>query len=196
MDQPNSRSTSVSIPRPGSPRIAPFEGDLGATAAAALASTRSMGSAQPFNIFTTLAHHPRALKHTVALGGGFLFAANIPDRLREIVILRVARNTSCAYERAQHVPIGERCGLSRAEIDALAEPGDQPSGADWTPIEHATVTMVDELCQDDCVSDATWQALAAEFDDRSLVELLLVTGYYRMLAGFLNSAGVQVDPGL
>ena len=33
-------------------------------------------------------------------------------------------------------------------------------------------------------------------DDRPLVELVVVAGFYRMVSGFLNSAGVQLDAGV
>ena len=35
-----------------------------------------------------------------------------------------------------------------------------------------------------------WQQYA------ELVELLMVAGFYRLVSGFLNSAGVQLDPGV
>jgi alkylhydroperoxidase family enzyme len=56
--------------------------------------------------------------------------------------------------------------------------------------------MADELAADDCVSDATWNALATRWSDAELVELLVVAGFYRLVSGFLNSAGVQLDDGV
>jgi 4-carboxymuconolactone decarboxylase len=46
------------------------------------------------------------------------------------------------------------------------------------------------------VSDPTWTALSQHFDDEQMVELLVLAGYYRMISGFLNSAGVQLDEGV
>lgn len=180
--------------RPSSPRVQPAEGPFSPTVAGILEASKALGGDRPINIFTTMAHHGRAMKHTFSLGGTFLVAGNVPDREREIVILRVSRNTNCEYEYAQHLVIGERAGLSRGEISQLIAPIDGTS--EWADHERALVAMVDELCEDDCVSDATWKQLAGRYDDRELVELLLLTGYYRMIAGFLNSAGVAIDPGL
>ncbi len=185
---------SARIARPSSPRIEPVEGEQSVGTAAIIEASKVLGGDRPINVFTTMAHHGRALKHTFGLGGAFMFAGNVSDRTREIVILRVARNTRCEYEYAQHVVIAQRCGLDRAEVKALIEP-DEPLGA-WSEMERAVVALVDELCADDTVSLATWAILAAEYDDRAMVELLLVAGYYRMLAGFLNGAGVALDPGL
>jgi len=190
MSAPN----SPRIPRPSSPRIEPVTGDLSDGTAAIIEASKVLGGDRPINVFSTMAHHGRALKHAFSLGGAFMFGGNVSNRTREIVILRVARNTRCEYEYAQHLVIAQRCGLDRAEVGALVAP-DEPAG-DWSAVELAIVALVDELCADDAVSDATWSVLATEYDDRAMVELLLVAGYYRMLAGFLNGAGVALDPGL
>jgi len=175
-------------------RIAPLTpADVSERTAEVLATTNAMGGDHVLNIFGTLAHHPRALRHGVALGGAFLFAGNIDERVREIVILRVSRNTRSEYEYAQHVVIGQRCGMTSDECVEVLKPS--PAGT-FSDFELAVITAVDEICHDDCVTDASWAKLAAVWDDRQLVELLMLTGYYRMIAGFLNSAGVEIDPGL
>ena len=58
------------------------------------------------------------------------------------------------------------------------------------------VTVTDELCSGDDLTDATWSAAAAEWGEEDLIELILLVGNYRMLAGFLNAARVAPDPGL
>ena len=40
------------------------------------------------------------------------------------------------------------------------------------------------------------EILATRWDDAELVELLLTAGFYRLVSGFLNSAGVQLDAGV
>jgi hypothetical protein len=61
-------------------------------------------------------------------------------------------------------------------------------------VEQLAIALVGELHTSDVASEATWAGLSAAFDDAALVELLLLPGFYRMLAGFLNSAGVQLEP--
>jgi alkylhydroperoxidase family enzyme len=58
------------------------------------------------------------------------------------------------------------------------------------------IALADELHEDDCVADATWTDLATRWDDAQLVELLVVAGFYRLVSGFLNSTGVQLDDGV
>ena len=175
-------------------RIAPLSvADVSERTAEVLATTNAMGGDHVLNIFTTLAHHPRALRHGVALGGAFLFAGNMDERVREIVILRVSRNTRSEYEYAQHVVIGQRCGMTADECVEVLRPA---PAATFSEFERQVIAAVDELCTDDCVTDASWANLAAVWDDREMVEFAMLAGYYRMIAGFLNSAGVEIDPGL
>ena len=145
---------------------------------------------QPLNIFATLAHNPGLLRRQNQFGGRFLFRGSIDERAREIVILRSAYRSRSVYEFGQHTIIGERCGLRPDEIARLAR---SDVGEGWSPAERRLITMVDELSDDDCVTDETWAGLRADYDDGQLVEVLLLPGYYRMIAGFLNSAGVELE---
>ena len=52
---------------------------------------------------------------------------------------------------------------------------------------------VDELGRDNVIADATWAQLRADYDERQLIELCMLAGHYVMLAGTLNSLGVQPD---
>ncbi len=147
----------------------------------------------PLNIFGVLGRHPKLLKRFNLLGGFLLNKGLIPEREREIVILRIGWNARARYEFGQHTLIGRRCGLTDAEIVALTHPADDH---DWSDDDRALIALADELADDDCVGDATWQRLASRWDDAELVELLVLAGFYRMVSGFLNSAGVQLDEGV
>jgi hypothetical protein len=75
-------------PRPGEPRIEPLA-EPSDEAAELLALAMRNGNGSSPNILTTIAHHPRLLKHFSRLGGFLLNRGSIPVREREIVILRV-----------------------------------------------------------------------------------------------------------
>jgi alkylhydroperoxidase family enzyme len=177
--------------RPTEPRIEPiteFEGELAEIMATALTH-----DGKPLNIFGTLGKHPKLLKRFNLLGGFLLNKGVLPPRERELVILRVGANARAEYEFGQHTVIGLNCGLTQAEIDALVR---TPSSHEWSPDDRALIALADDLHADDCVSDATWASLATRWDDQQLVELLVVAGFYRLVSGFLNSTGVQLDEGI
>jgi hypothetical protein len=54
---------------------------------------------------------------------------------------------------------------------------------------------VDELQTSRFISDATWKALGARYDDRQRLEVILTVANYTMLAMFFNSTGTQVPSG-
>jgi alkylhydroperoxidase family enzyme len=180
--------------RPTQPRIEPIDLDdvtddeLRTTLAGALAH-----DARPLNIFGVLGHHPKLLKRFNLLGGFILNKGLIPERERELVILRIGWNARAVYEFGQHTVIGRRCGLTDEEITALTK---SPDTHEWTEDDRALISLADDLSADDCVSDATWAILATRWSDAELVELLVVAGFYRLVSGFLNSAGVQLDEGV
>jgi 4-carboxymuconolactone decarboxylase len=144
----------------------------------------------PLNIFRTLARNRDLAKGFLALGGHLLGGNVLPAREREIVILRVGWRANSEYEFGQHTRIGLEAGLTTQEIERLAVPGT----AGWSPADAVLVQLVDELCQADLVTEATWDALAARWSEPQLLELLVLAGFYRLVSGMLNSVGVALEP--
>lgn len=145
----------------------------------------------PLNVFATMAHNPGVMRRVNALGGRFLRKGTLGDRVREIIILRSSYRSGSEYEFGQHTLIGRDIGLTDDEIRALAT--DAADAASWSARERRVIDAVDELAATDTVSDATWNGLRDDWSDSQLVELLLLPGFYRMLAGLLNAAGVQLE---
>lgn len=178
--------------RPTRPRLAPVAEPSG-EAAELIEAAMPAPQGTPLNIFTTLAHHPKLLKRFNLFGGYLLNKGLLPAREREIVILRVGWNARAVYEFGQHTMIGERVGLSHDEMAALAS--DDP-GDGWDDDDRALIAMADELCADDCVSDATYRRLQARWSEAELLELVVYAGFYRLVSGMLNTFGVELDPGV
>ncbi len=174
------------------PRLDPVE-DPSPEQAELLEPYRTFSGGEPFNIFRTLARHPKLMKRAMVLATGLLVKGNLLPRIREIVILRVAWRTGSDYEWGQHVRIGLDSGLAPEEIDALAT--EQADGS-FDGADRLAVTVADELMADVDLSDATWEAAVATWGEEDLVEMIFLAGNYRMLAGFLKAARVELDEGL
>jgi alkylhydroperoxidase family enzyme len=161
-----------------------------------LAGLRVPGAeGRDMNIFATLAHHPRLLRRWSAFGGTLLYRGELPDRHRELLILRTAWNCRAAYEWGQHVRIGLEAGLTRDEVTALAADGAAGDPA-WDDGDAALIRAADELHEDAWIHDDTWAALAERWDEAQLVELCMVVGQYHLVAFTLNSLGVQREDGV
>ena len=148
------------------------------------------GEDDRLNIFRTLAHNGPLYKAFLTLGGHLLRGGVLPERAREIVILRIGWRCGSEYEFGQHTVIGKAAGITDAEIRRLADCGT----GEWEPDDRALVGLADDLCDDDMVSDETWAALASRWNESELLEMLALAGYYRLVSGVLNSAGVALEP--
>jgi len=144
------------------------------------------------NVFRALGHAPEGARRLAALGEYARFRTDLPDRLRELVILSTARANGCQYEWTQHVPLALRSGVTQAEVDAL-NAGETPDGL--SALEAAAVRYVLELGRDRRVSDATFAGLRQHLDERGITELTLTTAYYTALGMTLNAFAVDLESG-
>lgn len=152
------------------------------------------------NIFTTLVRAEGLFRRWLPFGGKLL-NGKLPSRDREILILRTAWNCKAEYEWAQHVLIARRVGLSDDEIELLnstrttvAEAGSAPRS--WRPFDTTLVRAADELHDEMCISDATWDELSHAYDTAQLIEVPMLVGHYHLVAMTLNTLGVELDDGL
>jgi len=145
------------------------------------------------NIFATLAHHPKLFRRWSAFGGTLLYGGRLPERDRELLILRTGYLCGAEYEWGQHVVIARGAGLAEAEIDRVAA---GPDAEGWSLTDRALLLAADELHHDSRISDETWAALTASYDVQQLIEVCMVVGQYHLVAFTLNSLGVEPEPGL
>jgi alkylhydroperoxidase family enzyme len=130
---------------------------------------------EPLKLFRTFAVHPDLSSRMRVLGAGLLGHPTITPGEREVVILRACERAGCEYEWGVHAAAFQE------------EP----------PAEHRRallVRLVDELHDTDAVGDALWAALAAEWSEPQLLELLVLHGWYRLIAGVANGARVALEP--
>ncbi len=173
------------------PRIAPLELDaLDDTQQEVLAPLMATG--RVLNIFRTMAHAPKALERFLQWGNYVLSKRNsLSARDRELAILRTGFNCKSGYEWTQHVEIGLDAGLTESEIERIKA---GPDADGWEERDRAMLRVVDDLTADFFVSDSSWRALDF-FTDRQKMDLVFTVGQYTQVSMFLNSFGVQLDPG-
>ena len=174
------------------PRIEPLPEEQWSEEALELQSKAKMNG-RTLNIFKTLAHHPRLLKRWMVFGNHVLFRSTLPPRDRELVILRIGWLCQAEYEWGQHVIIGKQAGLTEDEIARIKL---DPDDAGWSEFDAALIRATDELHEDACLSDATWQALTTRYDTQQMMDLIFAIGQYNLVSMALNSLGVQLDEGI
>jgi AhpD family alkylhydroperoxidase len=150
---------------------------------------RAIGT-EPPAVFLTLGRHRRLFWGWLHFAGRLMPGGRLPRRETELVILRVATLAGCAYELAHHTQLGRRAGIGPAELERVAV---GPAADGWSARERLLLATTDELHQDRDLSDETWRALRATYDERTCLEILLLVGHYEMLATTLNTLRVRPD---
>jgi 4-carboxymuconolactone decarboxylase len=172
------------------PRIAPVGPDEQSDAQQALLAPLQQGPVPAaVNLFTTIVRHPRLFRRWQALGGTLLFRGALPDRDREILILRTAVNTRSDYEWGQHVRIASEAGMSDDEIERCAAKGPRAD-------DEVLIAAADELHHTSTIGDSTWARLTQRYDEEQLIELVALVGYYHQVAYLLNALRVEREEGV
>ncbi len=141
----------------------------------------------------TMLHHPALAGPWLAYNNVLLWSPTLDERLRELMVLRVAWRTRSKYEWVQHVKLSERYGVTPADVEAVST---GTAGDAWTPLERDLVAATDQLLDGYRIDDDTWTRLAGHLDERQLVEVVFIVGTYTCLAMAFKSFGLQLERGI
>jgi alkylhydroperoxidase family enzyme len=144
----------------------------------------------PLLLFTTIASSERAWRKFRA--GSLLDGQLLTLREREIVIARACARAGCEYEWGVHVTaFAATAKLSNAEIGATLEYPTQPGR--WNERETALVATIDALHEGATLSETEFEELRRHFDDRQILEVLLLAGFYRTVAYIANGLDLPLE---
>lgn len=143
---------------------------------------------EPNNFFKTMGHSPELLAPLIEFSRVMLEGGVLERRLKEWVILQIARLHHCDYVYGAH-----KQALSRAlTSDAIGE-RDMPfdtstfTAADKLAIRYAGQVSTSE------VDDATYREIEATFTSEEIVELTVLAGYYTFICRTVNALGIDND---
>lgn len=143
-----------------------------------------------FDIIGMLAHHPEMARVFLRFNGFLLQRGELPGRIRELVILRVAHRHRSAFEWGQHVRLGAAEGVTADDVTALAAGNDDFDGADRLALE-----ATDQLIGNGRADWSIWTALVDAFGERAAMELVFIVGTYTLTAMAFGTWGLQPQPG-
>ncbi|MBN9100752.1 MULTISPECIES: carboxymuconolactone decarboxylase family protein [unclassified Pseudonocardia] len=155
------------------------------------ATAKALRNLPPLHVFGLLAQAESAFVPWLRFGGAVLSDLALDPLLRELTILQVGR-LAARYEWEQHVPIALACGATDEQIAAL-DAGDVEH-ASFTPVQRAVLAFVADMVRDGEVPDDRYAALAAELDNRRVVEVALTAGHYLGLARIMTALRIDSDP--
>lgn len=134
----------------------------------------------PFNV---LLRSPVLAERMRKVGEYLRFESTIPKRLNELAILITARTWTAQYEWYAHLRLALKEGLDPLVGEELAK-GQRPSK--MKPDEEAVYDFCHELHMRHGVSDSNYNAVLNLFGEQGVVDLMMVSGYYVMVAMALN----------
>lgn len=140
--------------------------------------------AGPFN---ALLYRPELGDAVQRVGAALRFSGCLPDRLRELAILTVAGTWRSRFEAYAHEPVATAAGATAGQLDDLRD-GREPQGLD--DAESAGLSLVRALLRDRQVDEPTHRAAVAALGHAGTVELVVLVGYYQLLAGVLEAFDV------
>jgi 4-carboxymuconolactone decarboxylase len=138
--------------------------------------------------FIALLHNPAIARHLQALGEQLRWKGKLPQKLVELAVLITARKWACQHEWFIHSELARKAGLDGAIIDALRERRDPPVNGD----DALVYAFCREAHATGRVGDQAFNAVRERFGLDGAVELLVLSGYYTMMAMVLNTAGLPL----
>jgi hypothetical protein len=115
----------------------------------------------------------------------------VPDREKELIILRTAWLSRGNLIWGRHDPYGRQAGLTEEEIRRVTLGPEAPG---WNQLDAALLKAVDELHMSRFISDGTWNKLGQNYSEAQRVEVVLIVGNYTQLAMYQNTVGTQLRP--
>ena len=110
--------------------------------------------------------------------------------MREITILSTANEMGNEYEWSQHEKVAREVGVSDETIEAIRS-GRAPIG--MLPKEGVYVQAAREIVVDGTLSESTFQAIEHLLGPALTVDLVVLVGYYSMIARVINSLCVELE---
>ena len=141
----------------------------------------------PLSIHKVVARNPVLMANYVDFRNHIVKSSSLSGRQRELIILRVAHKTACAYEWDHHVVRGRDAGLSDVEIVRVRQGGDAP---EWQREESLLLKAVDDMLADTQIARPTWSAMCETFDDNQLLDAIFTIGTYVIMSTILKTAQV------
>jgi alkylhydroperoxidase family enzyme len=139
-----------------------------------------------------LIRHAELYKAHIEVAQQYLSDCEMDIRDRELAILRIGWLSQAPFEWGSHVKIAKRNGITSEEIARVIEGS---AAAGWSKRDRAIVRAMEELHLDSMIVDDTWADLQEFYNDKKLIELVILAGQYKTVAYYQNSLRLPLPEG-
>jgi AhpD family alkylhydroperoxidase len=150
----------------------------------------------PGPITASLANVPELLQVSLPFIGRALAGVTVSPRIAELVIVRASAMLHCRYCTITHAAVAIDVGVEPDQVRALCDASTTAASAAIDQREVALLAWVDEFAAGDGeIPDAIADAMAAAFDDATIVELAVMAGCTIFLNRYCTALRLPVGPG-
>jgi 4-carboxymuconolactone decarboxylase len=142
--------------------------------------------------YTPLMHHPPLAERVAALGEYLRFDATLPPDVRELAILVTARAVGQPYEWVMHAPLARQAGVPAEVIERVRTHSDPATLPD--PYADAARVVIHTL-RFESIPAGLQERVQARLGVAGLLELVVLAGFYRLIAGVLDAFDVPLPAG-
>jgi 4-carboxymuconolactone decarboxylase len=189
MNQPLDPATGM----PGPQRISlPAEAEMNDAQKQAAQALIAGPRGAVFGPFIPLLQSPDLMDRLQKVGEYLRFGSSLTPLQSEFVTLVVARQWCNQFEWRMHLPLAQKAGVPRALLDAIAQ------GARPIEMDGQLASLYDfcvELEQQRGVCDLTYARVREVLDERGVVELTALIGYFGLVNMVMNVARTPPLPG-
>jgi len=142
--------------------------------------------------FRALLHSPKAASHLTSMGAQLRFQSAIPDNLKELAIIIVAREWGSDIEWTAHAALAAKAGVSAGSIEAVRT---RKAPAGLTADEKTIAGFMMSLMQQKTLSDEAFAAAQKLLGTRGVVDLTLTCSYYTAICMAQVALKPEMEPG-
>jgi alkylhydroperoxidase family enzyme len=146
------------------------------------------------NIFRTMLHRPHTAKAISDLLFSLLLHAELDDRSRELLIMRIGWQTKCDYEWTQHWTVAKDI-YACPETDLIAVRDWE--GADcFSETDRTVLAATDELLETGTLSDETWHRCEIALGRDASMDLVAAVGTWSMISTLARGLRIPLEEGV
>ena len=143
------------------------------------------------NIWRALANAPNLLDRILSLADELRHGVAIDKQYREIAVLMVGLMSGSRYEFDHHWNAAVKAGIPEKR-SSISSPTSRRRPCSPQP-ERAVLRYAREASLGE-VTDATWQALRAHFDERQALEIVVTVAWYACVVRILVPLKIENEP--
>jgi alkylhydroperoxidase family enzyme len=143
------------------------------------------------NLFQLVFRSPNVGEAFARLNAAHLTGLALSPKLRELLILHTAWRTQSEYAWTTHQDIAKSVGVTDAQIASIQQ-GQLQSFA-FTEKEKKLLHFAVCIGASATLSSDAFQAFRQHFNDRELVEIVVVRGFYDTIAMLASVFALEID---